>query len=309
MSDVAGAADDRAAYAGFWRRFAAWAIDWSLILIGGAALRIVLELVGLGEAPQVTLLILAGYLLYCALLESSPWQATIGKRALGIKVTNRRGERIGFTRAAARFITKLLSLLTMFLGFLLVVVTRRRQALHDLISGTLVPFDGTQRLSAWVVAMLAAVGCVPFVAVLAAVALPAYEDMTIRAQVNDGLALAAPHKAAIESAWRNSQRDFAPVSSDSLGSSIQLPVRGRYVESIEIVSGMIMITYGNEANFVLAGSVLTLVPAVDAANGAVGWACGYGPPPAGFEVAFENHGGYTTIDEHWIPPECRRTAP
>ena len=88
----------------------------------------------------------------------------------------------------------------------------------------------------------------------------------------------------------------------------ELPERGRYVESIEVVSGMIMITYGNAAYFVLAGSVLTIVPAVDA-NGALGWACGYGPPPAGFEVAFENHGGYTTIDEHWIPSECRRAVP
>lgn len=307
MSDVAGVADDRAAYAGFWRRFAAWAIDWSLILIGGAALRVVAELVGVGDRSQLTLVILAGYLLYCALLESSRWQATLGKRALGIKVTNRRGERIGFTRASIRFVAKLLSLLTMFLGFLLVVVTRRRQALHDLISGTLVAFDGTKRLSAWVVAPLAAVGSVPFLAVLAAVAIPAWEDATIRAQVSEGLALAVPHKAAIESAWRDSQRDFARVSSDSMGGT-ELPLRGRYVESIEVVSGMIMITYGNEANFVLAGSVLTIVPAVDA-NGTLGWACGYGPPPAGFEVAFENHGGYTTIDEHWVPSACRSTVP
>jgi uncharacterized RDD family membrane protein YckC len=307
VSNVAGVADDRAAYGGFWRRFAAWAIDWSLILIGGAALRVVAELVGLGDRPQLTLVILAGYLLYCALLESSPWQATLGKRALGIKVTNRRGERIGFTRAAARFVAKLLSLLTMFLGFLLVLVTRRRQALHDLIAGTLVTLDATQRRPVWIVAPLAAVGAVPFVAVLGAIALPAWQDMTIRAQVSEGLLLADPHKAAIESAWRNSQRDFARVSSDSLGGD-RLPDRGRYVESIEVVSGMIMITYGSEANDVLAGSVLTIVPAVDA-NGALGWACGYGPPPAGFEVAFENHGGYTTIDEHYVPSACRSPVP
>ncbi|HET7923425.1 MAG TPA: RDD family protein [Rhodanobacteraceae bacterium] len=306
MNDVAGVPDNRAAYAGFWRRFAAWAIDWSLILIGGYAFRLVAELAGVGDRQHLTLVILGGYLLYCATLESSSWQATLGKRALGIKVMNRRGERIGFTRAAARFVAKLLSMLTMFLGFLLVVVTRRRQALHDLIAGTLVALDGTQRRPAWVVAPLAAVGSVPFVAVLAAIALPAYQDMTIRAQVSEGLNLAAAPRAAIESAWRDSQRDFARVSSDSLGAG--LPGRGRYVESIEVVSGMIMITYGNEANEVLSGSVLTLVPAVDA-KGTLGWVCGYGPAPAGFEVAYENPAGYTTIDERYVPSACRSTVP
>jgi uncharacterized RDD family membrane protein YckC/Tfp pilus assembly major pilin PilA len=306
VSDVAGIADDRAAYAGFWRRFAAWAVDYVVILIGSIVLRAVAPLVGIaGDTPRLTLVVIAGYFLYCALLESSPWQATLGKRALGLKVTNRRGERIGFVRAAARFVVKLLSFLTMFLGYLLVFVTRRRQALHDLIAGTLVANGGAKR-PAWVVAPLAVVGSVPFVAVLAAIALPAYQDMTLRAQVSEGLTLASSHKAAIEAAWRNSQRDFARVSSASLGAG--LSERGRYVDSIEVVSGIIVITYGAAANDALAGSVLALVPALDG-NGALGWACGYGRPPAGFEVAFENHGGYTTIDERYVPSACRSSVP
>jgi uncharacterized RDD family membrane protein YckC len=307
VSDVAGAVDERAAYAGFWRRFAAWAIDYVVILIGSVVLRVVAPLVGIaGDTPRLTLVVIAGYFLYCALLESSSWQATLGKRALGLKVTNRRGERIGFTRAAARFVGKLLSFLTMFLGYLLVAVTRRRQALHDLIAGTLVAHDGTSRRPAGVVAALAVVGCIPFVAMLLAIALPPYQEMTLRAQVTEGLILADGHKPAIEAAWRNSQRDFSRVSSDSLRA--ELPERGRYVESIEVVSGMIVITYGGEANGALAGSVLALVPALDR-NGALGWACGYGHPPAGFEVAFENHGGYSTIDERYVPSACRSTVP
>jgi uncharacterized RDD family membrane protein YckC len=293
VNDVPSAADDRAAYAGFWRRFAAWAIDYVVILIGSIVLRAVTD--------PPALVILAGYFLYCALLESSPWQATLGKRALGLKVTNRRGERIGFARAAARFAAKLLSVLTMLLGYLLVLVTRRRQALHDLIAGTLVVHDGAPR-PAWIVAPLATVGSIPFLAVVGAIALPAYQEMTIRAQVSEGLLLAAAPKAAVETAWRNSQRDFSRVSSDSLGAG--LPGRGKYVESVEVVSGMVVLTYGNEANTVLTGSVLAMVPAVDA-NGALGWACGYGAPPAGFEVAFENPAGYTTIDERWLPAACR----
>ena len=67
---------------------------------------------------------------------------------------------------------------------------------------------------------------------------------------------------------------------------------------------MIVITYGAEANDVVAGSVLTMIPALDSKR-TLAWACGYGPPPAGFEAVFESHGGYTDIDERFIPSSCR----
>lgn len=307
MNNVPGVPDDRAAYAGFWRRFAAYAIDYLLVLIGTAVLGAAATLAGLaGDGARLSLIALAGYFLYCTLLESSPWQATVGKRALGLKVMNRRGERIGFARAAARFVAKLLSVLTLCLGYLLIVVTRRRQALHDLIAGTLVAHDQTPRRPAWLVATLSAVACVPLFGVLAAIALPAYQDYAIRAQVSEGLALASGYRAAIETAWRNSPPDFADVTSDSIGAG--LARSGRYVESIEVVSGMIVITYGGEANGTVTGSVLTIVPALDS-NRALAWACGYGGPPDGFEVAFEGHAGYTDIDERYIPSRCRSTAP
>jgi len=140
VNDVPGAPDERALYAGFWRRFAAYAIDYVLVFLASAAIAVVATLSGLlpDDAPQISLIVLAGYFFYCALLESSSWQATVGKRALGLKVTNRRGERIGFGRAAARFVAKFLSALTLCLGYLVMLVTERRQALHDLIAGTLV---------------------------------------------------------------------------------------------------------------------------------------------------------------------------
>lgn len=305
MSDVGSAADDRAAYAGFWRRFAAYAIDYLIVLLFGTVLGAVVIQAGIvedGTQGRFTLWLLAGYFLYCTLLESSPWQATIGKRALKLKVTDRHGERIGYARAAARFVAKLLSVLTLCLGYLLIAVTRRRQALHDLIAGTLVAHDGTPRRPTWLVAAVSAAACVPFIGVLAAIALPAYQDYTIRAQISEGLALASGYRAAVETAWRNSPRDFASVTTDSLGAG--LPQRGRYVEAIEVVSGMIVITYGADANDAVAGSVLTIVPALDSER-ALAWACGYGPPPPGFEVVFESHGGYTDIDERFIPSACR----
>jgi uncharacterized RDD family membrane protein YckC len=144
MNDVPSAADDRAAFAGFWRRFAAYAIDYVLLWLASAALVVVASLTGFlpDGAPQLSAIVLAGYFFYCSLLESSSWQATIGKHVVGIKVTNRRGERIGFGRAAARFGAKLLSGLTLRCRSL-PSSTKRRQALHDLIAGTLVALDAT----------------------------------------------------------------------------------------------------------------------------------------------------------------------
>jgi uncharacterized RDD family membrane protein YckC len=308
VSDALGAADDREAYAGFWRRLAAYAIDYLLVFVASGVLAAAAQVVGLvGESPQqLWLAVLAGYFLYYVLLESSPWQATVGKRTLGLKVTNLQGERVGLARAAARFVAKALSVLTLCLGFLFIVVTRRRQALHDLVAGTLVAHDGTARRPAWVVAAFATVACVPVLAVLAAIALPAYQDYSIRAQVSEGLSLAAGYRDAIEAAWRTSPRDFADLTSDSLAAG--LPHSGRYVESIEVVSGMIVITYGAAATDVLAGSVLTLVPALDAER-SLGWACGYGQPPPGFETVFEGHSGYTTIEQRYIPSSCREHPP
>lgn len=308
MNDVSGATADRAAYAGFWRRLAAYAIDYLLVLLGSGVLGAAAQLAGLvGDgAPQLSLAVLAGYFLYCTLFESSAWQATVGKRALGIKVTDLRGERIGFGRAAARFAAKLLSVLTLCLGYLFIVVTRRRQALHDLVAGTLVAHDGTAPRPAWAVAALSALACIPVLAVLAAIALPAYQDYTLRAQVSEGLALATGYRGAVEAAWRNSPRDFADLTSDSIGAD--LARSGRYVESIEVVSGMIVITYGAAANEALAGSVLTIVPALDAQR-SLAWACGYGQPPLGYEAVFEGHTGYTSIEQRYVPSACRSKTP
>jgi uncharacterized RDD family membrane protein YckC len=298
--DARGAADDRAAYAGFWRRFAAYAIDYVVVLLGTAVLGAAATIAGVGDdGARLSLAALIGYFLYCTLLESSAWQATLGKRALGLKVTNARGERIGFARAAARFVAKVLSVLTLCLGYLLVLVTPRRQALHDLIAGTLVANDVAAPRRAWVVS---AAVCVPVVFVVAGMALPSYRSYAIRAQVSEGLDLASGYRTAIETAWRNTQGDFVDLSSDSLG--LGLPQRGRYVESIEVVSGMIVITYGAAADEAVAGSVLAIVPALDSER-ALAWTCGYGQPPAGFEVVFENHPSYSDIDERFVPSACR----
>jgi|SRR5579863_9036016 len=137
-------------YAGFWRRFIAYIIDCMVIYVGvGIVIGIAYATVGSpvtddGGIKPIFLLLyvffLIGFWLYFTLMESGAGQATLGKRALSIIVTDDAGRRIGFGRANGRFFSKfLLSALIPFgIGFMLAGWTAKKQALHDLVAGTLV---------------------------------------------------------------------------------------------------------------------------------------------------------------------------
>ena len=127
-------------HAGFWRRLGAALIDGLVLAATMAALGALglpiyrdRELNALGLA--VGLLV---YWLYFAGLESSRRQGTLGKLALSIKVTDLAGGRIGFGRASGRYFAKYLSAAILMVGFAMAGFTARKQALHDLVAGTLV---------------------------------------------------------------------------------------------------------------------------------------------------------------------------
>ncbi len=128
----------RVEYAGFWRRLAAHILD-ALIL---NAVNFVLTGVFGGSLTHPGTGELFGGLLvgwlYYALMESSPRQATLGKMALGIIVTDLNGERVSFGRASGRFWAKLASVLTLLIGYIMAGFTQKKQALHDMIAGCVV---------------------------------------------------------------------------------------------------------------------------------------------------------------------------
>ena len=142
------------AYAGFWRRF------WALLL-DGIVMNIVMipiqMVVGApmwaysdGDlTPEGFMALLSKFAalffftclvqwIYFAFLESSERQASLGKMALGIKVTDLEGRRISFGRATGRYFARFITACTLLIGYLMQIFTRRRQTLHDLITGTLV---------------------------------------------------------------------------------------------------------------------------------------------------------------------------
>jgi uncharacterized RDD family membrane protein YckC len=133
-------------YAGFGARFAAFLLDL-LIMVGlslvvGFALGIFMGLMGLADASSIEVMgNLLGILLnwlYFAGLESSARMATVGKRALGLVVTDLEGRRIGFGRATGRHFGKILSALVLGIGYLSILYNPRKQAWHDQMAGCLV---------------------------------------------------------------------------------------------------------------------------------------------------------------------------
>lgn len=126
----------RGLYAGFWRRFAAFVLDCVVVyLLILAAILIGADFLP-GPALSVVLVVVA--IAYFAAYHASSGQATPGKRALGIKVTDLQGGRIGFGRAIVRAVVTLASLILLGLGFLPAAFTSRRMALDDMAAGTLV---------------------------------------------------------------------------------------------------------------------------------------------------------------------------
>ena len=142
-------------YAGFWKRFAAAWIDslviYAIWMIYGL-LYVVLYLLprvtsaGVEELAELNteaqgfglVISLAITWVYYAVFESSSKQGTLGKLAVGIKVTDMHGNRIGVGIAIGRNFCKLFSMLIVFIGFIMLAFTKRKQGLHDMMSGCLV---------------------------------------------------------------------------------------------------------------------------------------------------------------------------
>jgi uncharacterized RDD family membrane protein YckC len=138
-------------YAGFWLRFFALIMDLViLVLLGfitGAIIGIVAVLINGGSLSEDALSslgvfanivgIIIGWLYY-ALMESSRKQATLGKMALGIYVTDLNGNRISFGKATGRYFGKIISALILYIGFIMAGFTEKKQALHDIMAGCLV---------------------------------------------------------------------------------------------------------------------------------------------------------------------------
>jgi len=202
---------DDVVYAGFWRRTAAFFIDATIIVIAYYALLIGgmlvigmgrlgafenMETMGGGAIGGFLAVIYLAYPLvsgiYYVGMESSGTQATLGKMAVGIKVTDAGGRRLGKGQALGRWVSHLLCYLTLYIGYIMAGFTQRKRGLHDMVAGTLVVDrwaythdPGRQQKGlgtvAIIVLVLGALLVAAYVALMAAIAIPAYQGYVERA--------------------------------------------------------------------------------------------------------------------------------
>ena len=154
---------------------------------------------------------------------------------------------------------------------------------------------------------------VAIIGILAAIAIPAYQDYTIRTQVSEGLTLAADIKAGIAE-YASQTGDWpATLVEAGLGSAAAAADKsGRYVESIDVEDGTITITYGRDANTRIVASTLSLQPVVNE-NGDVVWVCGNANDPLNTYVnsagalgtGVDSPDGVTDLSDKHVPASCR----
>ncbi len=335
------AAGTKPVFAGFWIRVGASLIDSFIlsainmiffIVFGISAFGMAIGSGGRPEAvvPMLTnvfvlwLFIIGAQWLYCALFESSARQATPGKLAVRIKVTDLNGARISFARATGRYFGEWVTGMTLGIGYLMVAFTKKRQALHDIIADTVVVdaqaepaqvihAGPARRMSGWGIAAIVLVLSLMPLGIIAAIAIPAYHDYTIRAQVSEGLMIASDYKGAVRAHFEETGE--WPADLTEIGNRFDLLKRvnrSRYVQSIEVTYGTIMITYGRNANAIIDDYMLSLRPH-EAADGGVVWQCGNADPPLGVEPeSAEEFGeqpesdlGVTSLEDKYMPASCR----
>lgn len=111
---------------------------------------------------------------------------------------------------------------------------------------------------------------VAIIGILAAIAIPAYQDYTIRAQVSEGLNLAGGAKAAVTEYTQD--RGVFPGDNTVAGISAAAKIKGKYVGSVQVgASGVVTVTYGSGAHSLIQGKDIQLAPTTNA--GSVEWAC------------------------------------
>jgi len=308
-------------YSGFWRRVAAALVDVCLLLalllaishaVGWPGLLLRDEFVPRAGALLASLLYFAGF-------EASVWQATPGKRAVRIKVTDLAGHRIGVARAVWRRIAELLSVIGLCIGFLMAAFTRRRQCLHDLMAGTLVVRAARSpqeiafapparawprwRIALLLVAYLGAIALLPQLApgVRLPFEVPGIDDgrYHARTEVVAALYYAADAIDTAEGLYAE-KHDFDDVNVASVDLDEEAQ---RTIAALSIVGGTIRITFGGESDAALQGRVATLTPALDE-EGNISWVCGFADVPEGYSILRKDYRRLTNIVPDALPADC-----
>jgi len=138
---------------------------------------------------------------------------------------------------------------------------------------------------------------IAIIGILAAIAIPAYQNYTIRAQVTEGLTLADGWKTAVAEYYAN--KGVWPVVASLTGTQVSV---GKYESAVTVVTGgTVLITYGGQANAKVSGLTLSLVPYTNANNDVL-WQCGTSTAPSGTVATGATV--QTTVSAQFLPTSC-----
>ena len=144
---------------------------------------------------------------------------------------------------------------------------------------------------------------VAIIGILAAIAIPAYQDYTIRAQVSEGLTLAAGAKSAVAEVFATS--GVTPADRTAAGmTAAATDTSGKYVTSVTVTNGVITVAYGNNANTAINGLTLGLTPYLSPDN-SVAWKCGNAAAPAATVIMPGAAATAGTLTAKYMPASCR----
>lgn len=143
---------------------------------------------------------------------------------------------------------------------------------------------------------------VAIIGILASIAIPAYQDYTIRAQVVEAFSITGELKASIRDYYKD--RGRFPANNDEAGVPAPRHLIGNYVKNVEVIDGAMHVEFGNHVNTTLMGQTLTIRPIFvsESPTSPISWACGYRSPPEGMEAVGEDQ---TTLASKHLPASCR----
>ncbi len=150
---------------------------------------------------------------------------------------------------------------------------------------------------------------VAIVGILAVAAIPSYQRYTIRAQVTEGINMASPMKKRVMNAFMN--RGEAPLNRKEAGMTVAAEdTSGSFVKSVDVQGGVIVVTFGNEANAEIHDRTFTMTP-YETEDLEIVWRCGTSPAPAGLNLLGTAGGGETatyiasSLQLEYLPATCR----
>ncbi len=148
---------------------------------------------------------------------------------------------------------------------------------------------------------------VAIIGILASLAVSAYQTYTVRAQVAEGINMAAGAKTPVIDAYNNTGEP--PAGRTEAGMSANpADTKGKYVSEVDVFEGRVIVTYGGDAHTAISGQSVSFTPYLTAGNSVI-WRCGSAPEPAG-GAPLSGNGAVSeyvppTVDRRYLPSTCR----